>query len=137
MARRAGSALMFDEDDVRNTTSFLPRLIRMLFYTKRITNETFIQNYKDFFRNHAHKLSRKAFTQQASSDRGSLLDEHSLTFKKMDSVSRTMGFDIKEVSMVFVDRLTGEELRISTDDTVESLDERYSKPTEFGVTSIM
>lgn len=135
--RTTGSSLMFDENEVRQTGTALPRLIRVIFYGLGITNEGYLDRYFHYFREQFPDKTRKEFSQKAAADRKFLLDRRKLTFNMMSSVMNAMGYEIEEVSVKIRDRLTGDERVFSTSDTVDSLNEMIAKDQEIGVQSII
>lgn len=137
MSRVSGSALMFDEDEVKSTTELLPRLIRVLFYGLQITNEGYLTQYYHYFRAISPDKTRKEFIQKAAADRKFLLDRRKLTFNMLRNVLSAMGYDVESVSINVRDRLTGDLKTFSTDDTVEKLKEMAERDKEVGIQSIL
>jgi hypothetical protein len=137
MSRVNGSALMFDEDEVKATTEMLPRLIRVVFYGLSVSNDSYLDQYYHYFRDLFPDKTRKEFIQKAAADRKFLLDRRKLTFNMMRNVLAAMGYDIESVSIKVRDRLTGDEKTFSTDDTVEKLKEMVERDKVVGVQSIV
>ena len=136
MSRINGSALMFDEEDVKTTSEFLPRLIRIIMFATGVTNDGYIMRYHRYFKSMFPTKSRKEFTQKSAADRKSLLDKSKLTFSLMRTVLSAMGYDIECVSVRVKDRVTGEVRTFSTDDTVEDLKAFMEQEKEIGVQSL-
>jgi len=136
MSRINGSALMFDEEEVKATREFLPRLIRVIMFGLGITNDGYLDRYYHWFRGAFPGRTRKEFSQKSAADRKFLHDRQKLTFNLMRSVLTAMGYDIECVSVRVIDRVTGEVRTFSTDDTVDSLKEMRDKEKEIGVQSL-
>ena len=96
MSRINGSALMFDEEDIKRTSEFLPRLSRIIMFAAGITNDGYTTRYHKYFKSMFPTKSRKEFTQQSAADRKSLLDREKLTFSRMRIILSAMGYDIEE-----------------------------------------
>jgi hypothetical protein len=136
MSRINGSALMFDEEDVKTTSEFLPRLIRIIMFATGVTNDGYITRYHRYFKSIFPSKSRKEFTQKSAADRKSLLDKSKLTFSLMRTVLSAMGYDIECVSIRVKDRVTGDVRTFSTDNTVEELKDFMAQEKEIGVQSL-
>lgn len=132
MSKIDGSALVFDEEQVRTTRAFLPRLIRIIFYGLSISNNDYISRYQRFLKKLGGKETREA-NQKIVSDRKFLQDKHSLTFKLMNHVLIAMGLDIEAISIRTRDRITDEVRTFSTDDTVDSLKKELEKEKVIGI----
>jgi hypothetical protein len=127
---------MFDEDEVKATGEFLPRLIRVVMFGLGITNDGYLDRYWRSFRSTFPGKSRKEFSQKSAADRKFLHDRKNLTFKLMRSVLTAMGYEIECVSIRVIDRMTGEVRTFSTDDTVDDLKAYLQKEKEIGVQSL-
>jgi hypothetical protein len=136
MTKISGSTLMFDEEEVKKTTEFLPRLIRVIFYYFGITNDSYLDRYRDFFCRMFPDKSRKEFSQKSVADRKVLLDRKQLTIKMLLNVLSAMGYDTEAVSIRIRDRLTGEVKEFSTDDTVEKIKSMLEQEREIGIQSL-
>lgn len=137
MSRINGSALMFDEEEVKNTTEFLPRLIRVIFYGLSITNDGYLDRYLRYYKDLHPDKTRKEFSQKSAADRKFLHDRRKLTFNLMRHVLSAMGYDIECVSVRVRDHLTGEVKTFSTDDTIDDLKSAIEKEKQVGVQSLM
>lgn len=139
MGRVTGTKLMFNEDDVRSVSDpMLPRLIRVIFFGLDITNEGYLARYSRYFREiFTGDKTQKEHSQKAAADRKFLLDPRKLTINMMRSVLLAMGYDIECISVRLRDRLTGEELTFSTDDTVEKLLAQRERLQEIGIEGIV
>jgi hypothetical protein len=127
---------MFDEEDVKTTSEFLPRLIRIIMFATGVTNDGYITRYHRYFKSIFPSKSRKEFTQKSAADRKSLLDKSKLTFSLMRTVLSAMGYDIECVSIRVKDRVTGDVRTFSTDNTVEELKDFMTQEKEIGVQSL-
>lgn len=127
---------MFDEEDIKRTSEFLPRLSRIIMFAAGITNDGYTTRYHKYFKSMFPTKSRKEFTQQSAADRKSLLDREKLTFSRMRIILSAMGYDIEAVSIRIVDRVTGEVKTFSTDNTVEQLKEMLEQEKEIGIKSL-
>lgn len=136
MSKIDGSALMFDEEQVRTTRSPLPRLIRIIFYGLSITNNEYISRYQRFIRSTSGGRSTRESNQKLGSDRKFLQDKHNLTYKLMNSVLIAMGLDIECISVRVRDRITDEVKTFSTDDTVDSLKADLEKEKVIGIQNL-
>lgn len=130
-----GSRLMFDEEEVRTTTAFLPRLIRVIFYGLGITNETYMARYFRGFTRLYRKKTRKELSQKCSTDR-KFIREPKLTFSLLQNVLTNMEFEIKSVTIELMDVTTGEIRTFSTSDTIAELDAYREKEKKIGIDSI-
>ncbi len=133
MSKHDGSALMFDEEEVRSTSEFLPRLIRVIFFGLSISNDDYLYKYYQYFRDVNPSKSKKEFSQEAASNRKFILQRKKLTFNLMRRILSAMGYDIECVSIRLKDRVTGDIRVFSTDDTIEDLQKIISKEKEIGV----
>lgn len=130
-----GTSLMFDEEQVRTTRAFLPRLIRIIFYGLAISNNDYISRYQRYLKASGGKPTRES-NQKLASDRKFLQDKHSLTFKLMNTVLIAMGLDIECITVRVKDRITDEVRTFSTDDTVDSLKAELEKEKSIGISNI-
>lgn len=137
MSRINGSALMFDEEEVKATTEYLPRLIRVIFFGLSITNDGYLERYYRYYKDLHRDKTRKEFSQKSAADRKFLLDRRKLTFNLMRNVLSAMGYDIECVSVRVKDRLTGELRTFSTDDTTEELKALLEQERQIGVQSLV
>ncbi len=141
MKRVDRSALFFDEEDVRKSTGFLPRLVRIVFYALGITNEEYGRRYERYIRENNGVANRVINHLQISANRKSLneSDRHdkSLTFKLFNTVINAMGYDIECVSVRMRDRVTDEVFTFSTDMTSDDLKVFSEKEKEIGVKSFI
>lgn len=137
MSRVDGSLLMFDEEEVKETREFLPRLVRVIFYGLSITNDDYIDRYQRYYKDLHRDKTQKEFSQRMTSYRKFLKDRKKLTFNLMQKVLSAMGYDIEGVSIRIRDRLTGEVKTFSTDNTVDDLNQIIQKEKEIGVTSLV
>lgn len=137
MSKLTGSALMFDEDEVKATAEIgLPRLIRIAFFGLSITNEGYLDRYYHYYRDIYRDKTKKEFSQKAAADRKFLLDRRKLTFNMLRNVLSAMGYDLECVSIRVRDRLTADVKIFSTDDSVEDLKKALEKENQIGVDSI-
>ena len=136
MSRILGNALMFDEEEVKATSEFLPRLVRIIFFSFSITNDGYLERYRQYFHRTFRDRSQKEFSQKSTADRKVLLDRKQLTIKMLLSVLSAMGYDTEAVSIRIKDRITGEVREFSTDDTVDKLKEFMNQEKEIGIQSL-
>lgn len=136
MPRINGAALFFDEEEVKETTALLPRLIRVFMFGLGITNDGYLERYWRYFRDTNRDKTRKIFSQKATTDRKFLADKTKVTFSLMSHAVEAMGYDIEAVSMRVRDRTTGEVMEFSTDDTAEELKEKRERKNSSGIQSI-
>lgn len=136
MAKINGAGLMFNEESVKKTTEFLPRLARIIFYYYGITNDNYLDRYKDYWLRVFPGKTRKEFSQKSVADRKVLLDPTQMTMKMLRNILQAMGFDLESVSIKVKDRLTGEVKEFSTDDTIEKLKSMMDEEKEIGIGSL-
>lgn len=136
MARLNVSSFFFDDEEVKSTTRPLPRLARVIFRGLRITNEEYLRRYRHWWNGNFPDKTTKEFSQKSTSDRKFLSDPTKLSINLFEHAMRVMGYDIKSISVVLVERLTGEEREFSTNDTVEKLNEYEEKSKDIGLNSI-
>lgn len=138
MSRIDGSALMFDEEEVRETTDpGLPRLIRVIFFGLSITNNGYLERYHSWFKDNFRDKNRKEFSQKSTADRKTLLERKKLTYTMLRHVVKAMGYDIESVTVRLKDRISGDSLTFSTDDTVEDLKRVIEESKSIGIQSFL
>lgn len=137
MTRVEGSRLMFDENQVRTTRALIPRLIRIIFFGFSITNNDYIARYQHHNRvMYGNKPARDA-SQKMISDRKSMQNKNSLTFKMFSAVLTAMGLDIEAITVRLRDRVTGDTRTFSTDDTVDTIIANMAKEKTTGFDSLL
>ena len=127
---------MIDEEEVRTTTQFLPRLIRIIYYSLNIMTETFFDRHYAWCREQFPSMGPKEYRVRSSSDRQVLLDRNKLSFNKFQHLLVATGYDIECVSVRIRDRRTGELHIFSTDMTVDEINERLQKEQDIGLNSL-
>jgi hypothetical protein len=129
---------MFEEEDVRSVSSpDLPRLVRVIFHGLQITNDGYLKRYAHHnLENNNTNKTQKEHSQKAAADRKFLLDPRKLTINMMRNVLIAMGYDIEAISIRLRDRMSGEELTFSTDDTIDDLKKRLETSQEIGISGI-
>jgi uncharacterized protein YneF (UPF0154 family) len=136
MAKIDTAALMFSVEDVKSTTSLLPRLIRNVFFGLRITNEGYLARYLHDYLGKNPDRSRKEFSQKAAADRKVLMEQRRITFNMIETILSAMGYNIEVVQIQVRDRLMGETKTFSTDMSIEQLMDMINREQEVGIDSI-
>ena len=131
------SALMFDADEIKRLPpNLLPRLIRIIYFRLGITNEEYRRRYHEYAQENEPQESVKKITEQASSNAKFIRERSSLTFNMLHNAIDKMGYDLETVTVTLRDRLTGDKVTCSTDDTLQTLQDQIAKEKEIGVRSL-
>lgn len=134
MAKNDGSAPFFDADEVMSIANdaILPRLVRVIFYGLRITNDKFHDKYHEFYR-HIFGDNPEKISTKRSADKRALLDRKKLTFTMLHSALRALEYDTIGATVTIRHRVTGKQYTFSTTDTIEHLNEIIKKEDELDV----
>lgn len=137
MARFNGSTPVFHEDEVRRSSNFLPRLIRLIFFRLRLTNNEVRDRYHEYYaRTHPGMTTKPAESEININLKRVVNGTDSITFKLMHHMMTALGLDLESVSVQFRDSRTGKVYRISTEQTVENLKTEIEKEDVIGVSSL-
>ena len=132
-----GSALVFDEDEVKKSTDPLMRLTRLIMYRFQITVDDFLMRYHRYFSSFAPNRDNKTAIQKSTTDRRTLISNDTVTYKMMKDVIKIMGYDITEVSIKLKDRTTNEIYEFSTTMTIDELKAALEKENKIGLESLV
>lgn len=109
--------LMFEIDDIKSVRDHLVKLMRIIFYKRKITQDDFVEKHTAYF--NRTNLPPFFLNHDKNNLRRTLNDPEKLTFKRMLHVlANILYLDIIRVSITVKDPTTGDEVTYSSDDKV-------------------
>jgi L-asparaginase/Glu-tRNA(Gln) amidotransferase subunit D len=136
MAKVNPAELVFNRDDVREANShLLVRLIRVMFYKLRITNEDHARRYLRTMKAMSRK-SEKEINQDSTIARRFVREPGKVTYRLFSLEVLAMGYQLEEMSMRVRDRNTGQVYTFSTDMTADSIDKQQEEDEPTGLDSL-
>ena len=136
MSRLPPNEMMITADDVRKTSAPLPRLIHNLFYGLGITHGRYHDHYMEYASETWKDEPKSKIHPKLGANRSAIKERRSATFYLLTVVLAVLKKDLVRITIDLRDRTTGEEMSISSTDTVEDLDRKRQEQESFGVNSL-
>ena len=136
MSRLPPNELMISADDVRKTSAPLPRLIHNLFYALGMTHGRYHDYYMEYAAEQWADEPKSKIHPKLGANRSAVKERRSATFYLLTVVMAVLKKDLIRITIDLRDRTTGEEMSISSTDTVEDLDRKRQKQESFGIDSL-
>lgn len=133
MARLPPHELMIKAADVKKTTAPIPRLIHIILYALRITNDQFAALYTDFDKPSEKKSSVHP---RLGASRAAMSNKHSATFYMFMNLLGILQYDLEDITVKIRDKNTGDIKEFSYSDTIEKLDDVTEKTHAIGIDSL-